>query len=1082
MAATLGGFHCPVCLELFTDPVSTQCGHNFCKTCIEQYWDSAELCRCPLCKETFYKRPELRINTSFRDVVDHFKNTNAAALTARKACEAKPGEVACDVCTGLKLKALKSCLVCIASYCETHLEPHKKAAALSRHKLIEPIKNLEDRMCKKHERILERFCRTDEELVCQFCAENDHSRHKVVTVEVESQQKMVKTHIKKRERETELMIKDRQKRIEEINHLMEQTKENAQKEMETSIQVFTTLMESMEKTHAELMGEIEARHDAEQKRFEELTKELRQEIAVLEKKSIELEELLHTEDHIGLLQEFSQTCTLPETKNCPSVPVYEVDFLGFIRASLIKAKDFISLEVRQQSAIELKKVQQFSEDITIDPDTAGPWLIVSEDGKEVRQSTKKHKVPSNPARFTENLCALAKQGLNTGRHYWEVGVQDKSNWALGVAADTVKRQEHITPSPEKGLWTVGHKDGRQYVVFAQKAFPVTLSPRPQRVGVFVDYEEGQVSFFNVEAKTHIFTFTKCNFARKIYPIFDPCLATEKKETAPLQIKTLETTNMADTLGGFHCPVCLELFTDPVSTQCGHNFCKTCIEQYWDSAELCRCPLCKETFYKRPELRINTSFRDVVDHFKNTNAAALTARKACEAKPGEVACDVCTGLKLKALKSCLVCIASYCETHLEPHKKAAALSRHKLIEPIKNLEDRMCKKHERILERFCRTDEELVCQFCAENDHSRHKVVTVEVESQQKMTHIKRRERGVELMIKDRKNRIQEINHLMQQTEENAQKEMETSIQVFTTLMESMEKTHAELMGEIEARHDAEQKRFEELIDELRQEIAVLEKKSIELEQLSHTEDHIRLLQEFSQTCTLPETKNWPSVPVYEVDFLGFIRASLIKAKDFISLEVRQQSAVELEKVQRFAEDITIDPDTAGPWLIVSEDGKEVRQSTKKQKVPSNPARFTENPCALAKQGLNTGRHYWEVGVQDKSNWALGVAADTVKRQEHVTPSPEKGLWTVGHKDGRQYVVFAQKAFPVTLSPRPQRVGVFVDYEEGQVSFFNVEAKTHIFTFTKCNFAGKVYPIFDPCLATEKKETAPLQIKTLETTN
>uniref|UniRef100_UPI003AABD1F2 E3 ubiquitin-protein ligase TRIM39-like isoform X1 n=1 Tax=Centroberyx gerrardi TaxID=166262 RepID=UPI003AABD1F2 len=541
MAATLGGFHCPVCLELFTDPVSTQCGHNFCKACIERYWDSAELCRCPLCKETFYKRPELRINTSFRDVVDHFKNTNAAAVTARKACEAKPGEVPCDVCTGLKLKALKSCLVCIASYCETHLEPHKKAAALSRHKLIEPIKNLEDRMCKKHERILERFCRTDEELVCQFCAETDHSRHKVVTVEAESQQKMVKTHIKKKEREIELMIKDRQKRIEEINHSIEQTKENAQKEMETSIQVFTTLMESMEKTHAELMGEIEARHDAEQKRFEGLIEELRQEIAVLEKKSIELEQLSHTEDHIGLLQEFSQTCTLPEAKNWPSIPVYEVDFLGFIRASLIKAKDFISLEVRQQSAVELKKVQQFSEDITIDPDTAGPWLIVSEDGKEVKQSPKKHKVPSNPARFTENPCALAKQGLNTGRHYWEVGVQDKSNWALGVAADTVKRQEHVTPSPEKGLWTVGHKDGRQYVVFAQKAFPVMLSPRPKTVGVFVDYEEGQVSFFNVEAKTHIFTFTKCNFAGKVYPIFDPCLATEKKEAAPLQIKTLEIT-------------------------------------------------------------------------------------------------------------------------------------------------------------------------------------------------------------------------------------------------------------------------------------------------------------------------------------------------------------------------------------------------------------------------------------------------------------------------------------------------------------------------------------------------------------
>ena len=173
---------CSICLDVFTDPVTTPCGHNFCKTCLNKCWDNSQTCNCPYCKETFKHRPDLKINTTLREVVDHCK----------KKSPEKKAEVLCDVCEERKLKALKSCLVCQSSYCETHLKPHLRVAGLKKHKLINPVSNLEDYICQKHERPLELFCRDDQTIVCLMCGVTDHKNHNTVSLEEESEEKKVK--------------------------------------------------------------------------------------------------------------------------------------------------------------------------------------------------------------------------------------------------------------------------------------------------------------------------------------------------------------------------------------------------------------------------------------------------------------------------------------------------------------------------------------------------------------------------------------------------------------------------------------------------------------------------------------------------------------------------------------------------------------------------------------------------------------------------------------------------------------------------------------------------------------------------
>ncbi|CAL8389322.1 unnamed protein product [Boreogadus saida] len=163
-------FTCSICLDVFSSPVSTPCGHNFCRTCITKFWDEQVKYKCPVCNKIFDIRPDLQVNTLLSELATPFRKS----LRAKKQRCVEPGEVPCDVCIGTQLKAVKSCLVCFTSYCQTHLEPHQRVASLKKHRMVEPMDRLEDRMCKKHDRLLELFCKTEQVCVCQFCTEGDH--------------------------------------------------------------------------------------------------------------------------------------------------------------------------------------------------------------------------------------------------------------------------------------------------------------------------------------------------------------------------------------------------------------------------------------------------------------------------------------------------------------------------------------------------------------------------------------------------------------------------------------------------------------------------------------------------------------------------------------------------------------------------------------------------------------------------------------------------------------------------------------------------------------------------------------------
>ncbi|XP_037621697.1 E3 ubiquitin-protein ligase TRIM21-like [Sebastes umbrosus] len=527
---------------------------------------------------------------------------------------------------------------------------------------------------------------------------------------------------------------------------------------------------------------------------------------------------------------------------------------------------------------------------------------------------------------------------------------------------------------------------------------------------------------------------------------------------------------------FLCSICLDVFTDPVSTPCGHNFCKNCITEHWNTSDRCQCPMCNEAFTTRPDLRVNTLFSEMVVQFRQS-AQQKTSSSSSEqqvSKPGEVPCDFCTGTKLKALKSCLVCLASYCETHLEPHLTTSRLKKHQLIDPVENLEDRMCMKHDKPLELFCKTDQTCVCMLCLVVDHKMHDVVPVKEEYEGKKAKLGKTEAEIQQMIQKRRLKIQEIKHSVDLSEENADREIAEGVQVFTALKESVERGQANLIKTIKEKQKTTEKQAEAFIKELEQEISELTKRRAEVEQLSRSEDQLHLLQSVQSLKAAPPTKDWTEVSV-RPSYEGTVVKAVAQLEETLSKEIKKLLEDELKRVQQYAVDVTLDPDTAHPHLILSDDGKQVNHGDVRKNLPDNPERFSNYVSVLGKQSFSSGRFYFEVQVKGKTKWDLGVGRESINRKGGITLRPKDGYWIICLRNGNEYEAPAGPDVSLSLKSQPQKVGVFVDYEEGLVSFYDVDAAALIYSFTGCYFTEKLFPFFSPCFHDGGKNSAPLII-------
>uniref|UniRef100_A0A8C2FGB8 Tripartite motif-containing protein 16-like n=1 Tax=Cyprinus carpio TaxID=7962 RepID=A0A8C2FGB8_CYPCA len=522
---------------------------------------------------------------------------------------------------------------------------------------------------------------------------------------------------------------------------------------------------------------------------------------------------------------------------------------------------------------------------------------------------------------------------------------------------------------------------------------------------------------------------------------------------------------------FMCPVCLELLKDPVTTSCGHSYCKSCISDHWnqeDRKKVYSCPQCRQTFSPRPALAKNTILAEMVVKLKKTKLPA-----DCDAGAGDVQCDVCTGRKYKAVKSCLNCQESYCQTHFDHHEEFHSRKPHNVTEATGRLQEMICQKHEKLLEVFCLTDQKCICVLCID-EHKNHNTVSAAAQRTEKQTQLKELQKQFQQKIQQREKDLKQLRETVESHKCSAKTAVEDSKRIFTELIRSIERSRSELIRLIRDQEKTAVSRAEERLERLEQEINDLRRRDAELEQLSHTQDHIQFLQSFQSLSSPPESTDDPIIPFSSLFSFDGVRESVHQLRDKLADFCKKGLKKISDRVSfttfvpwtrndflQYSHQFTLDLNTVNKRLCLAAMNRVITYTDKIQPYPDHPDRFDEyNPQVLCRESV-CGRCYWEIECS-------GIVCISVSYKSISRKGQGKECWFGSNNQSWSLICFPSsfsfrhnnKQTVLSVKPISSRIGVFVDHSAGTLSFYSVSRNTMSLIHTvQTTFTQPLHPGF-----------------------
>ncbi|KAK2846221.1 hypothetical protein Q7C36_011075 [Tachysurus vachellii] len=470
--------------------------------------------------------------------------------------------------------------------------------------------------------------------------------------------------------------------------------------------------------------------------------------------------------------------------------------------------------------------------------------------------------------------------------------------------------------------------------------------------------------------------------------------------------------------------------------------------------------------------------DVVEKLKKTEVQAASPAH-CYAGPGDVECDICTGRKHKAVKSCLVCVASFCETHLKPHLESPALKKHTLMEASGNLQEKICSEHDEVLKIFCRTDQRYICSLCMLDKHKGHDAVSVAPGRAEKQSVLKEEQMKFQQRLQEKQKKVQELKQTVNTIKLSAQTAVEDNERIFTEMISSMEKKRSEVTEMIRAQEKAELSRAERLLEQLEQEIDELQRRVTELEKLSHTHDHIHFLQALASGPQSPllNRSEFDTSSISVPQHLSFdgVKNSLSDLKkrleEFCEEEFNKipphAAAVQIisppdpqnrEEFLKYFCSLTLDPNTTHRKLILFEDNREVAVNESIQQYSYHPERFDFWRQVLCKESV-CGRCYWEVEWSGDGGVYISVSYKDIRRKGddiQCVFGHNELSWSLYCSSSLSF--YHNNIKTDLRGPAPSRIGVYVDHSAGTLSFYSVSDTMKLLhrvhtTFTQPLYAG-----------------------------